>query len=116
MWERDGGRCAACSILQYEFLAQFGRDLVGQFLRVAGMLWRRHHGRPPAEQRISAHRYEHTADHQSLKDHVFEFGVGLCFLFHGDPALSPMQMLVPEFDDFANGGAAYRRTTKEIDG
>jgi hypothetical protein len=70
------------SFLQCEFLAQLRSYFVGEFLGVLVVLRRSHHRRSPAEQRIPAYRYEHTADQQPLKNHIFELGVGFCFLDH----------------------------------
>jgi len=69
------------SFLQCELLTQLRSYLVGEFLRVLRVLRRSYHRRSPAEERISAYRYEHTADQQPLKNHVFELGVGFCFLY-----------------------------------
>ena len=82
------------SFLQCELLAQLRSYLVGEFLRVLRVLRRSHHRRSPAEEGIPAHRYEHTADQQPLKNHVFELGVGFCFLNHWIRFCRPRQIEV----------------------
>src|SRR5580658_2064146 len=79
---RNSRRRGVISFLQCELPAQLRSYLVGEFLRVLRMLRRSDHRRSPAEDRIPAYRYEHTADQQPLKNHVFELGVGFCFLDH----------------------------------
>lgn len=73
------------SFLKRELLSQLRSYLVGEFLCVPRMLWRSYDRRSPAEDRISAYRYKHTTNQQPLKNHVFEFGVSFCLLFHWIP-------------------------------
>lgn len=73
---------SAPSLLQHEFLAQLGRDFVGELLRIGGVFRRGDHHRPPAEHGIPAHRDIDAADNDALGDHFLKFGFGLFFFSH----------------------------------
>jgi len=81
--------------------AQLGGDLIRKLLRVFRVFWRRHDGRPPAEEGIPPHRDEYAADQQALKNHVFKLGVCFCFLVHRTLFCRPGRTKQLKSDDFA---------------
>jgi len=95
-----GGGRRVISFLQFEFLSQLRGYLVGEFLRISRMFRRSYDGRSPAEDWISADRYEHSADQQLLKNHFFELGV--CFCFFSTVSCSVANLILTlKSDDFA---------------